>query len=110
LPNNKPINHYTLELELPRDQDSSIRSVRCIATNTDDCSTAEATLTLQQARSVVDHTYGGVETVVAECMEQLDENGYISLVAQFRGSRPDLCIFTSQELGTFGFNLDDLRQ
>jgi hypothetical protein len=110
MPHNKPINHYTLELEIPREQDSSIRSVRGIATNTDDRSTAETTLTLQQARSLVDHTYGGVETVVAECMEQFDENGYISLVAQFRGTKPDLCIYTSQELATFGFNLDELRQ
>jgi hypothetical protein len=106
----KAIDRYTVELELLGEPVDTVRPVRCLATNTDDHSTPELSLSMDGTRAFVGHAYGGEPAAIEECMQQLQDHNYVQLVAQYRGTKPDLCIFTSQELVTLGFDADDVRQ
>jgi hypothetical protein len=106
----KAIDLYTVELELLEDPVDSVHPVRCVATNTDDQSTPEISLSVDGTRAVVAHAYGDEPGAIEECMQQLQDHNYVQLVAQYRGAKADLCIFTSKELVTLGFNPDDVRQ
>ena len=54
---NKVIDHYSLELEMSSEHEGGL-PVRCIATNTDDLSAAEAWLTLEKTRALLNFAYG----------------------------------------------------
>jgi hypothetical protein len=49
---NTNIDRYTLELEALSEHENSPMPVRCIATNTDDKTTAEIWLTLEKTRAL----------------------------------------------------------
>lgn len=101
----KAIDLYTVELELLENPVNSVYPVRCVATNTDDQSTPEISLSLDGTRAVVAHAYGGEPGPIEECMQQLQDHNYVQLVAQYRVAKADFCIFTSKELVTLGFVL-----
>ncbi len=106
---NRVIDRYSVELEAPAEQAKSGLPVRCIATNTDDKSTAEVWLTLEQTRGLLSFAYGDEQSVVDVWLEQLKDHHYVDLVVQFGATKVSHCMFTSTELLPFGFRRDDLR-
>ena len=54
---NRGIDRYTVELEALSEHEQSQQPVRCIATNTDDNSTAEAWLSLAMTRALLNFAY-----------------------------------------------------
>lgn len=59
---NKVIDQYGLELEMSDNLAPPSLPVRCIATNTEDNSTAEAWLTLESTRALLNFAYGHEKT------------------------------------------------
>jgi len=106
---NKAIDHYSLELEASTEHTEADPPIRCIATNTDDNSTAEVWLTVEQTRALLNFGYGNEQTMVDSWLQQLEDHHYADLVAQQDASKPLRCIFTSKELTHFGFSRDMLR-
>ena len=106
---NRVIDHYTLELEALSEDENKPLPVRCIATNTDDKSMAEAWLTLGMTRTLLNFVCGNDETHVDHWMQQLKDHHYADLIAQYRGSKPDRCIVNSADLLPFGFMREELR-
>jgi hypothetical protein len=106
---NRVIDHYTLELEALSEDEKNPLPIRCIATNTDDKSTAEAWLSLEKTRSLLSFVCGNDETHVDHWMQQLQDHHYADLIAQYRGSNSDRCVVNSSELLPFGFDHDELR-
>lgn len=101
--------YNTLELELPGEPDSQDSPVRCIATNTNDHSVAEAWLNLVQTNALLSFLYGSEVSIVDTFMRQLSDYRYAELIAQPGGRFGDRCVVTSEELLRFGFNRDELR-
>src|ERR1035441_9169451 len=88
--NNVVIDRYTLELEALSEHENSPTPVRCIATNTDDKTTADAWLTLEKARALFSFAYGNEQTIVDWCMQQLEGNHYVDMIApQPEGAKTD---------------------
>jgi hypothetical protein len=104
---NRVIDHYTVELEALSEHEHCDLPVRCIATNTDDKSAAEAWLSLYNTRALVRFVYG--DEHVNTWMQQLEGHHYADLIAQYRGSKAEHCIVNSADLLRFGFNHDELR-
>jgi len=102
------IDRYSLELEAPENTKAGL-PVRCVATNTNDNSTAEARLTLEQTRALLNFAYGNEQSVVDAWFQQLEDHHYADLIAEQGASKPSRCIFTSAELLQFGFDQDELR-
>ena len=106
---NRAIDRYSLELEAPAENTDASLPVRCVATNTDDNSTAEAWLTLEQTRTLLNLAYGDEKSVVDSWLQQLEDHHYADLISEQRASKPSRCIFNSTELLQFGFSQDELR-
>jgi hypothetical protein len=105
----KTYDHYTLELEAPREPEDETLRIRCIATNTNDDSTAETLLNLVQANALLSFVYGDEQSIVAALLDQVADHRYAELIAQPGGRMGDRCVVSSEELLRFGFNRDDLR-
>jgi hypothetical protein len=105
---NNVIDRYTLELEALSEHEDVPQPIRCIATNTDDNSVAEAWLTRERARVLLKMLYGFDEHVDA-WMQQLADHHYADLITQQRGATSDRCIVKSTELLPYGFRHEDLR-
>jgi hypothetical protein len=102
---NRVIDQYTLELEALGEDESKPLPVRCVATNTDDKTAAEAWLTLDHARTLLGYVCGNDETHVDHWMQQLEDHHYADLIA-----RPGVrCVLNSAELVRLGFNHEELR-
>jgi hypothetical protein len=107
---NRVIDRYTLELEALSEHEHSPMPVRCIATNTDDKTTAEAWLTLERTRALLSFAYGNEQAIVDWCMHQLEDHHYVELIApQPEGTKVSRCIFNALELLPFGFVREELR-
>lgn len=106
---NRVIDRYSLELEMSGEPENSGLPVRCIATNTDDDSTAESWLTLENARALLNLAYGYEIDIVEHWLQQLQDHHYADLIAERGASQPARCIFNSAEILPFGFNRGDLR-
>ena len=108
--NNVVIDRYTLELEALSEHENSPTPVRCIATNTDDKTTADAWLTLEKTRALFSFAYGNEQTIVDWCIQQLEDNHYVDLIApQQEGAKTSRCVFNAAELLPFGFVREELR-
>ncbi len=105
--NSVVIDRYTLELGALSEHENSPTPVRCIATNTDDKTTAEAWLTLEKTRALLKFVYG--DEHVDTWMQQLEDHHYADLIAQYRGSKPDRCIVNAANLLPFSFVREELR-
>jgi hypothetical protein len=106
---NRAIDRYSLELDAPAENTEAGRAVRCVATNTDDNSTAEAWLTLEQTRALLNFACGNEQSIVDSWLQQLEDHHYADLIGQQGASKPSRCIFNSTELVQFGFSQDELR-
>ena len=104
---NKVIDRYSLELEMPSEHEGGL-PVRCIATNTEDRSTAEVWLSLEKTRSLLNFAYGE-QTIVDSWLQQLEDHHYADLIAQQGATQPIRCVFNSTEIVPFGFMQDELR-
>jgi hypothetical protein len=98
--NNSVIDQYKLEAEI-QDENATL-PVRCIATNSDDKSTAEAWLSMQRTRDLFSFMYG---EHAASQLELLREQHY----HQFIASLTSPCVVNSRELVPFGFLPEELR-
>lgn len=106
--NERVIDHYTLELEALSEHENLVSPVRCIATNTDDKSSAEAWLTLEKTRALLKFVCGEDEHVDM-WIQQLHDHHYADLVTQYSGSKPNRCIVNSVQILPFGFIREELR-
>jgi hypothetical protein len=102
---NKVIDQYTLELEALSEDENKPLPVRCIATNTDDKTTAEEWLSRENTRALLNYVSGNEQTHVNHWMQQLEDHHYADLIVQ-PGVR---CVLNSAELVHLGFNHDELR-
>lgn len=100
------IDNYTLELKAPSEPGTEIR---CIATNTNDDSTAQARMNLTQANELLSFLYGNEQSVVSEFMRWLADYGSVELFAQPGGRTRDRLVVSSQHLVRFSFNQAELR-
>jgi hypothetical protein len=107
-PKDKAVDHYTLELDAPSEP-AGDNLIRCIATNTNDDSTAETWLNLVQANALLSFVYGNEQSIVAVMLDQVADHRYAELIAQPGGRIRDRCVVSSEELLRFGFNHDELR-
>lgn len=108
--NNRVIDNYTLELDALSEPENSPTPVRCIATNTDDNSTAEARLSLENARALLNLAYGNEQTITEWGMQQLEDHHYLDLTApQPDQTKSNRCVFSATELLPLGFVRDELR-
>lgn len=98
---NRVIDRYTLELEAWSENEHSPLPVRCIVTNTDDKSTAEAWLSLEMTRALLNLVYGNEQSITDSWMQQLENYHSADLIAQCRGSKLDRCVLNSAELLPF---------
>jgi len=96
------IDRYTLELITPAQGESEYR---CIATNTNDGSVAEARLNLRQANELLSHFYGD-QRIVADLMLRASVYGSVELVTW---RTHDRLVIDSPDLLQFGFNRDELQ-
>jgi hypothetical protein len=109
------IDRYTLELEALIEDEQSSQPVRCIATNTDDRSTAEAWLSLAMTRALLNFAYGNEQSLTDYWMRQLEDHHYADLIAQqpdapqSGSTKPPRCVFNAMELLPFGFVHDELH-
>ncbi|MGD0683136.1 MAG: hypothetical protein ABR990_13925 [Terracidiphilus sp.] len=88
--NSVVIDQYRLEAEIQWDNEQTPLPVRWIATNiADTTSTAEAWLSLERSRDLLEYVYG--EHANSQ-MELLREHGYLDLVNQWGGKSH--CIVT----------------
>jgi hypothetical protein len=106
---NKVIDRYSLELEMSDDLAQPGLPVRCIATNTDDDSTAEVWLTLENTRALLNFAYGNEKDIVDWWFQQLQDHHYADLIAEQGLSKPIRCIFNAAEILPFGFQQEELR-
>lgn len=102
----RAIDNYTLELKAPSEPGTEIR---CIATNTNDDSTAEARMDLKVANELLGFLYGNEQSVISEFMRWLADYGSVELFAQPGGRTRDRLVIGTQDLLRFGFNRADLR-
>lgn len=108
--NNVVIDRYTLEIEVLSENENAPTPVRCIATNTDDKTTAEAWLTREKTQALFSFAYGNERTIVDWCMQQLEDNHYVDLITpQPEGAKASRCVFNAAELLLFGFVREELR-
>jgi len=98
------IDQYTLVAEILFENEKTPLTVRWIATNTDDKSTAEAWLTLEWSLDLLEFVYG--EHADSQ-MQLLREHLYLELIAQ--QSPKSLCILNTADLLRFDFSASDLR-
>ena len=96
-------------MEAPPENSDVGLPVRCVATNTDDNSTAETWLTLEQTRALLNFAYGNEQSAVDAWLQQLEDHHYADLIAELGAPKPSRCIFNSAELLQFGFDQDELR-
>ena len=106
---NRVIDRYTLELEALSEHEHSPMPVRCIATNTDDNTAAEAWLSLERTRELLNFVCGNDVVHVDYWMQQLDDHRYADLISQPGATTSGRYILNSVELLPFGFVHDDLR-
>lgn len=97
------IDRYKLELIAPVQGQGEFR---CVATNTDDGSTAEARLDLRQANALLSHFYGSEQRIVGEIMLRASMYGSVDLITW---RTRDRLVVDSHDLLQFGFNRDELR-
>jgi hypothetical protein len=110
---NRVIDRYTLELEALSEHEHSPLPVRCIATNTDDKSTAEAWMSLEMTRTLLNFAYGNQQTFTDHFMQQLQDHHYADLTSPqpepHPGAQHARCVFNAIDLLPYGFVHDDLR-
>lgn len=106
---NRIIDRYTLELEALSEHEKSPSPVRCIATNTDDKSTAEAWLSLEETRALLNFAYGNQQTHTDHFMQQLEDHHYADLASPQPEAQQARCVFNAIDLLPFGFVHDELR-
>lgn len=106
---NRVIDQYSLELEMSDNLAPPGLPVRCIATNTEDNSAAEAWLTLESTRALLNFAYGHEKDIVDSWFQQLQDHHYADLIAQQGATKPSRCIFNSAEILPFGFKQEELR-
>ena len=103
--NSVVIDQYRLEAEIQWDNEQTPLPVRWIATNiADTTSSAEAWLSLERSRDLLEYVYG--EHANSQ-MELLREHGYLDLVNQQGGNSH--CIVNSPDLLRFDFPATELR-
>ncbi len=100
------IENYTLELKAPSKPGAEML---CIVTNTNDNSTAQASLTIKLANELLSYLYGNEQRVVSEFMRCVADYGSVELFAQLGGKTRDRLVVSSQTLLNFGFNRSHLR-
>jgi hypothetical protein len=105
-PKDKAIDNYTLELKAPSEPGTEIR---CIATNTNDNSTAQARMNLKLTNELLSFLYGSEQSIVSEFMRWLADYGSAELFAQPAGRTRDRLVVSSEDLLRFGFNRAELR-
>ena len=98
--NNRVIDQYKLEAEI-QDENATL-PVRCIATNTDDKSTAEVWLSMQRTGDLFSFMYG---EHAASQLELLMEQHYHEFMANSKSP----CVVNSSQLVPFGFSPEELR-
>jgi hypothetical protein len=106
---NRKIDRYTVELEALSEHEQSQQPVRCIATNTDDNSTAEAWLSLAMTRALLNFAYNNQQSFTDDFMQQLKDHHYADLISPQPSAQQARCVFNSIELLPFGFIHDELR-
>jgi len=100
----------TIELEALSEDENKPLPVRCIATNTDDKSTAEAWMTREMSRALCGFATGNETSTVDYWMQQLEDHRYVDLIAPHQDAKvPVRYIFNAPELLRFGFAQEDLR-
>jgi hypothetical protein len=90
---NRVIDRYTLELEAWSENEHSPLP--------DDKSTAEAWLSLEMTRALLNLVYGNEQSITDSWMQQLENYHSADLIAQCRGSKLDRCVLNSAELLPF---------
>lgn len=102
---NRVIDWYRFRAEI---QDATATlPVRVIATNTDDESTAEASLSMENGAAFYELAYGEFG---ASQFQLLREHGQHELISgQGTAGSKSYCILSSEQLIPFGFSPDDLR-
>jgi hypothetical protein len=104
---NKIIDQYTLELEMLSEDEGKPSPVRCIATNTDDKSTAEAWMTREMSHALLGFFTG---TDADYWAQQLAENRYVDLISSHTNTGVPLrYIINAPDLPRFGFSREELR-
>jgi hypothetical protein len=96
------VDQYTLEAEIIFENENTPLPVRWIATNTDDKSTAETWMNIEQSRVFLEFVFG--EHAGAQ-LEILRDHGYLDLMADAKTR----CVLNSHELLRFGFAASELR-
>lgn len=108
--NNRVIDQYTVELEALSEDENKPLPVRCIAKNTDDESYAEAWLSFENTRTLLNNMYGNEQHIVDYWLQQLEAHHYADLIAEIDGrGKPSRCVLQSHELLRFGFPEEELR-
>jgi hypothetical protein len=99
---NKVIDQYTLEAEILFENENMQLPVRWIATNTDDKTTAESWMTVEQSRILLEFVYG---EVAGTQLEMLQDHRYLDLMADAESR----IVLNSSDLVRFGFSSLELR-
>jgi hypothetical protein len=100
---NQTLDQYTLMFE--NASTNCLKYERVIATNITTELTAEAQLNLVQTRRLLEDAYGGVQSIVANLIEQFEVSHLIQLLANSK----DPLIFSAAQLVQFGFDPDELE-
>ena len=96
------VDQYTLEAEIIFENENTPLPVRWIATNTDDNTTTETWMNIEQSRVLLEFVYGEVAGVQ---LEMLQDHGHLELMADAKTR----CVLNSHELLRFGFAASELR-
>lgn len=104
---NRIIDQYTFQLERLSEDENKSLPVRCVATNTDDKSTAEAWMTREMCDAFLVVATG----IDADYwMQQLADNRYVDLMTPHPDAKePVRYVLNAPELMPFGFAQDNLR-
>jgi hypothetical protein len=103
MPQNTPIDNYTLTLEATADG-SGRQAIHAIATNIKDRRIVESQLDSGTVRSLLTHAYGGEMNIVDVYIDWLAAHQVITLEATAK----DPLILTVDELIRFGFSEGEL--
>jgi hypothetical protein len=103
MPQNTPIDNYTLTLEATADG-SGRQTFHAVATNIKDRRIVESQLDSGTVRSLLTHAYGGEMNIVDVYIDRLAAHQVITLEATAK----DPLILTVDELIRFGFSEDEL--
>jgi len=101
---NRVIDQYTLEAEILFENEDTPLPVRWIVTNTDDKSTAETWMNMDQSRTLLEFVYGEFDVADSE-LQLLKDHLHLELMANAHAR----CVLNSHELLRFGFSSSELR-